>query len=91
MNVREAPYQQETQHVGRDKYLGEPGGADEGVALAVDPAYDAAEDHVDGGGEEGGPDEDEQGLQDVRALSVLGRLVRALDASNVAYGLTCWI
>lgn len=38
--------------VARDEHLGEDAGADEGVLLALHGADDAAQDHVDRGGEE---------------------------------------
>lgn len=57
------------------------------MALAADAAGYAAEGHVDGGGEEGGRDEDEDGLDAVEA-QVVGLLVRG-GAGYVADDLDC--
>ena len=56
---------EETEDVACDEDLGDPGGAHEGVGGGVGAEDEAAEDHVDGGGEEDGGDEDEDGLDDV--------------------------
>ena len=53
---------QETDHVARYEDLREVLLTDQGVLFAVDEQDDAAEDDVDGGCEEGGREEEEQGL-----------------------------
>ena len=49
----------ERENVADNKDLGEPLGRDYGVRGGVEPDGEAAEDHVDGGGEEGGAQEEE--------------------------------
>ena len=60
------------------------GWSDEGVVLGVDEADDAAEDHVDGGGQEGRPDEDQERVHDVRFAGVVRGLLGGDDAADVA-------
>lgn len=60
---------EEAEDVAADEDLCEPGGADDGVGGGVGALDEAAEDHVDGGGEEDGGDEDEDGLYYVGHLS----------------------
>lgn len=74
--------------VARDEEEGEALGADEGVGFAVDAADDAAEDHVDGGGEEGWGDEDEDALDDVG--DELVGFVSGGYSGSVADCLDCW-
>lgn len=61
---------QEGQHVAADEDLGEPVGADEREALAARDDDEAAEEHVHGRGEEGGREEDGEGLDDVGGFVV---------------------
>jgi hypothetical protein len=51
--------QQERDHVADHENLGEPAGPDQGVLFAVCDLDQAAEAHVDAGGEDGGCDQDE--------------------------------
>ena len=82
-----AGLQGEGEDVAGDEDARDPEGGDEGVVLGADGADQAREDHVDGGGEEGGGDEDEDGLHDVGAQGFLVGV--AQGAAYVADGLDC--
>lgn len=64
-HARAAGLHEEAEDVARDEELGEPVGADDRVGCGVGAEDEAAEDHVDGCGEEDWCDEDENGLDDV--------------------------
>lgn len=55
----------EGEDVAGDEEFGEPVGSNDGVGFRVCGTDDAAESHVDCCCEEGGRDEDEEGLEDV--------------------------
>lgn len=85
-------YRQERNDVGGHEDLGQPARPDGRVALAVDEADDAAQDHVDGSGEEGRADEDEEGLDDEVAAGEVGGLMGGEDSAYVADSLDwSWI
>ena len=71
--------------VAQDEDLGEPVGPDDGVLRGVEAGGEAPEDHVDGGGEERGAEEEEERLDDVRVLGVEGVLAPGEGAADVAY------
>lgn len=58
---------EEGDDVAEDKDFCEARGPDERVAFAVEDGHDAAEEHVDGGGEEGRAQEDHESLDYVGA------------------------
>ena len=57
----------EAEDVADDEYHGQLVDVDGGVVGCLEQAHDAPEDHVDGGGEEGGGHEGEDGAEDVGA------------------------
>lgn len=66
-----AALHEEAEDVAGDEELGGPGGADQRVPRAVGEGGDyPAEDHVDGGGVEGGGEQEEEGLAYVGAEGV---------------------
>lgn len=75
---------EEGNDIARDEDLGEPLRADQGAALAVRQADDAAQHHVDGCGEQGWRDEEEQGLHYVRSQGPIRCLLGGQCAANVA-------
>jgi hypothetical protein len=64
--------QQEGDHIADDEDLCQPLDSDQGVFLAVCDQDQAAEAHVDAGGEDGGRDQDEDGVDRVDADGEVG-------------------
>ena len=79
---------EEAEAVAEDEEAGEPARGDRGVLLAVDGDDDAAEGHVERGGEEDGCQEEEGGLRDA-GVSIMetrggeGRDTSALASADV--------
>ena len=77
----------EGKHVAGNEDLREPLLAYERVCLAIGEEYDAAEDNVDGGGEESGCDEEEERLYDEGTEFPLVEVRHG--AADVAYEFNC--
>lgn len=88
-NAGTAALDQERDDIAGDEDFGEPLGLDHGEVLAVQEDDDAPEYHVDGGGEQVGPEQEEGGLQDVWVCRKVGCLVRGDYTTNVANSLDC--
>jgi hypothetical protein len=77
---------EEAENVAADEELGEPCGAYERVLYGVGSLYETSEDHVYGGCEEDGGEEDECGLNDVGCFGC--GVAVCCGAGRVAYGFT---
>jgi hypothetical protein len=60
------------------------------VVFGIDEADDAAEDHVDRSGVEGGGDENKDHLHDVGRQGVIGLLLDGDVSEDVANAFNCW-
>lgn len=79
----------EGQEVAEDEDLGQPLGADGRVLGRVECVHEPVEGHVDGGGEDGRGDEEEEILDDVRSDAIVGFLCHGDRPSDESYYLDC--
>lgn len=80
----------QAENVAANKELGQPVHSDQRVVGGVCTANETTENHVDGGCEENGCEEDERGLDDVGGF-VLGVVV-GCGSSGVSYSFTLeWV
>lgn len=82
---------QEREDIPRDEDLRQKAQRDQGASLGIKHSDDPAQGHVDAGSEEGGRDQDESALHDIRAFGEVWRLVRGEDTTDVSDGFHCLV
>ena len=82
------PLHVQREDITKDEQLGHPSGSNDGEALAVHPANQTSEHHVDRGSVEDGCEQDETALDRV-GCDFIGVIVRK-DAGAVADNLNWW-